>query len=206
MTTGKKAWMTIGIAIINIAVFIVLEGIGNTEDGSWMIGFGAMYVPLFQNGEYYRIITSMFLHFGFHHLANNMFMLFVLGYQLEFETGKWRFLCIYLLSGIGGNLVSMWSEIQTSEYAVSAGASGAIFGMIGALLYIAIRSGGRIGNLTWRGILVMIFITFYYGFTSTGIDVMAHAGGLVCGFLSAMLLYRKNNRKSCSISGIGSQV
>ena len=87
MTTGKKAWMTIGIAAINIAVFLVLECIGNTENGAWMLKAGAMYVPLFESGQYYRVITSMFLHFGFHHLVNNMFMLFVLGSQVEFETG-----------------------------------------------------------------------------------------------------------------------
>ena len=166
MTTGKKAWMTIGIAAINIAVFLVLECIGNTENGAWMLKAGAMYVPLFESGQYYRVITSMFLHFGFHHLVNNMFMLFVLGSQVEFETGKLRFLCIYMLSGIGGNLFSMLNEIQTADYAVSAGASGAIFGMVGALLYIAIRNGGRIGSLTWKGILVMILVTSSISVTS----------------------------------------
>lgn len=206
MTTEKKAWMTIGIAAINMVVFFILECIGNTENGSWMLKAGAMYVPLFKSGQYYRIVTSMFLHFGFHHLVNNMFMLLILGSQVEFETGKLRFLCIYMLSGIGGNLFSMWSEIQTADYAVSAGASGAIFGMVGALLYIAIRNGGRIGSLTWKGILVMILVTSYYGFTSAGIDVMAHIGGLVCGFISAVFFYRKRYRKGSSASGIGSQV
>ena len=83
MTTGKKAWMTIGIAAINIAVFLVLECIGNTENGAWMLKAGAMYVPLFESGQYYRIITSMFLHFGPQHLGNNMLVLFVLGGRLE---------------------------------------------------------------------------------------------------------------------------
>lgn len=206
MTTGKKAWMTIGIAAINIAVFLVLECTGNTENGAWMLKAGAMYVPLFESGQYYRVITSMFLHFGFHHLVNNMFMLFVLGSQVELETGKLRFLCIYMLSGIGGNLFSMLNEIQTADYAVSAGASGAIFGMVGDLLYIAIRNGGRIGSMTWKGILVMILVTSYYGVTTSGIDVMAHIGGLICGFISSIFLYRKNYRKGSSASDIGSQI
>lgn len=192
----KVKQMSLFMAVINVVVFILMECIGDTEDGSWMLRHGAMYVPFVLNGEYYRIITSMFLHFGFEHLVNNMFMLLLLGRQLEYEVGNVRFLCIYLLSGIGGNLLSMWSEIRISEYSVSAGASGAVFGIIGALFYIAIRNGGRIGELTGRGLLVMIFISFYYGFTSSGIDVLAHAGGLATGFLCAVFLYRKRNTKS----------
>lgn len=201
MEAGKIKQMSVVIAVVNVIVFFVLEWLGNTEDSTWMLQHGAMYVPYILDGEYYRIITSMFLHFGFEHLANNMFMLFVLGHYLEYETGKARFLCIYLLSGIGGNLLSMWNEIRLSEYPVSAGASGAVFGIIGALFYIAVRNGGRIGDLTGRGLIVMIVISFYYGFTSDGIDVLAHAGGLLTGFLCAVFLYRKRNSKSRACSG-----
>lgn len=196
MEIRKIKQMSVLIAVINVAIFLMLECIGNTEDGSWMLQCGAMYVPSVLDGEYYRIVTSMFLHFGFTHLVNNMFMLLLLGHQLEYEIGKVKFVCIYLLSGIGGNLLSMWSEVRLSEYSVSAGASGAIFGIIGALFYIAVCNGGRIGELTGRGILVMIVISFYYGFTSSGIDVLAHAGGLATGFFCAVLLYRKRDAKS----------
>ena len=86
------------------------------------------------------------------------------------------------------------------EYAISAGASGAIFGVIGALLYVAIRNKGRIGDISGRGILFMIALSLYYGFSSGGVDNMAHIGGLAAGFVLSVLLYRKKDRKYRSVS------
>ena len=101
---------------------------------------------------------------------------------------------------MGGNILSAWWDIQTGEYAVSAGASGAIFGLIGALLYVAIRNRGRIGDISGKGIIFMIILSLYYGFTSTGVDNMAHIGGVLSGFLLSILLYWKRNRKSRAYS------
>lgn len=97
---------------------------------------------------------------------------------------------------MGGNVLSAWWEVITADYAISAGASGAIFGIIGALLYIAIRNHGRIGEISGRGLIFMIVISLYYGFSSGGVDNMAHIGGLLTGFVSGVLLYWKRNRKS----------
>ena len=91
--------------------------------------------------------------------------------------------------------MSAWWEIQTADYAISAGASGAVFGLIGTLLYVAIRNHGRVGEISGRGIVFMIIVSLYYGFTSSGVDNMAHIGGLVTGFLLGVLLYWKYNRK-----------
>ena len=166
-----------------------------------MLEHGAMYVPLMiAQGEYYRLFTSMFLHFGFDHLLNNMVTLVLSGWNLEIEIGKIKLLLIYILSGLGGNILSAWWDIQTGEYAVSAGASGAIFGLIGALLYVAIRNRGRIGDISGKGIIFMIILSLYYGFTSTGVDNMAHIGGVLSGFLLSILLYWKRNRKSRAYS------
>ena len=88
----------------------------------------------------------------------------------------------------------MW-DIWTYDFAVSAGASGAIFGIIGALLYIAIRNRGRIGNVTGRGLIFMIVLSLYYGFTSSGVDNFAHIGGLLSGFILSILVYRKPESK-----------
>ena len=106
-----------------------------------------------------------------------------------------KYLLIYLLSGLGGSLLSMVYMLKTGDMAVSAGASGAIFGVIGALLYLVIRNKGRIGTLTTRGLVLMIALCLYYGFTATGVDNWCHIGGLVMGFLLAVLLYRGNPRK-----------
>lgn len=187
---------TVLLAAVNVIVFIVLTSRGMTEDGAFLLEHGAMYVlNVTEQGEYYRLFTSMFLHFGFEHLMNNMVVLVLIGWNLEREIGAVKYLIIYILSGLGGNLLSAWWEILTAGYAISAGASGAVFGLIGALLYAAIRNHGRIGEVSGRGIVFMIIVSLYYGFTSSGVDNMAHIGGLVTGFLSAVLLYRKHNRK-----------
>lgn len=196
MMYRKKAPCTIALVGINVIVFFLLTFQGMTEDPMFMLGHGAMYVPMvLEKGEFYRLFTSMFLHFGFSHLMNNMLTLGLLGWQLELEIGTIKFAVIYLLSGLGGNVLSGLYEFQTADYAVSAGASGAIFGIIGALLYIAIRNHGRVGNVSGRGILFMIILSLYYGFTSTGIDNLAHIGGLVTGFLCGILLYWKRYSK-----------
>ena len=138
------------------------------------------------------MFTSLFLHFGIAHLINNMLKLFVLGSTLESVIGKIKFLLLYLVAGLGGNVLSIWLSIQIGKYSVSAGASGAIFGIIGALLYIVIRNRGRVGTLTSKGMLFMIVISLYYGFTSAGIDNYAHIGGLITGVIMAILIYRKS--------------
>ena len=184
------------IAGMNIAVFFVLSFRGMTEDAGFLLENGASYAPyILERGEYYRLFTSMFLHFVFEHLMNNMLMLLVIGWNLERELGKIRFLLIYLLSGLCGNVLSLWWDVHTGSYAVAAGASGAVFGIIGALLYVAIRNHGRVGNVTGRGLLFMAVMSLYYGFTSEGVDNFAHIGGLLSGFLLAVLLYWKTKRK-----------
>ena len=184
------------IAGMNIAVFFVLSFRGMTEDAGFLLENGASYAPyILERGEYYRLFTSMFLHFGFEHLMNNMLMLLVIGWNLERELGKIRFLLIYLLSGLCGNVLSLWWDVHTGSYAVAAGASGAVFGIIGALLYVAIRNHGRVGNVTGRGLLFMAVMSLYYGFTSEGVDNFAHIGGLLSGFLLAVLLYWNTKRK-----------
>ena len=197
----KRQKCTIILIVINVIVFLALSFQGMTEDAEFMLEHGAMYVPYMMGGEeYYRLFTSMFMHFDMDHLMNNMIMLGAIGWNLEYEIGKIRFLIIYFASGLCGNILSAYGDIITNEYAVSAGASGAVFGIIGALLYVAIRNKGRIGNVSSRGIVLMIILSMYYGITSSGVDNLAHAGGLIGGFLLAVLLYWKRKRKCCSDS------
>ncbi len=194
MRNKPEAPCTVALIVINVAVFFIMSLFGNTEDAMFMLEHGAMFEPLItQDHEYYRIITSMFLHFGIEHLLNNMVILGALGWNLELETGKIRFLIIYLVSGIGGNLLSLYLGVSSAEYAVSAGASGAIFGLMGALLYVAARNRGRMGRISGKGVLFMIALSLYFGITSSGVDNAAHIGGLLCGFILAVILYRKKN-------------
>lgn len=192
MKQEKKAVCTIALVAINVAVFIILSFIGRTENAEFMLRYGAMYEPYIVEGrEYYRFITSMFLHFGIDHITNNMVMLGALGWNLEMEIGRFRFLVIYLLSGLGGNLISFWMNMRSSENVVSAGASGAIFGLMGALLYVVIINKGQIGQITKRGMLFMLALSLYFGFTSAGVDNWAHVGGLVSGLILAAVLCRR---------------
>ncbi|MCU6748085.1 rhomboid family intramembrane serine protease [Faecalicatena acetigenes] len=197
MNKNQKAVCTTGLIIVNIAVFLLLTLFGRTEDAAFMLDHGAMYEPYIIEGhEYYRIFTSLFLHFGINHLLNNMVILGAIGWNLEMEVGRIRFLIIYFISGIGGNLVSLYFNILQETNVVSAGASGAIFGLMGALLYIVIINRGRVGRLTGRGMIFMVILSLYFGATSSGVDNFAHFGGLVFGFLTAVCLYYK--RKKCA--------
>ena len=200
MQQTRKPIITIILVSVNVLIFIWLSLFGMTEDAAYMLQHGAMYLPLVvEKGEYYRMFTCIFLHFGFQHLMNNMMMLFFLGSILEEELGWWRYGVLYIISGIGGNVLSALYDLRTGYYVVSAGASGAIFGIIGALFLIIIRNRGRIGNLSGRGMLFMVACSLYHGFTSTGIDNMAHIGGIITGFLVAVVLYRKHDRKRSTL-------
>ena len=200
MQQTRKPIITIILVSVNVLIFIWLSLFGMTEDAAYMLQHGAMYLPLVvEKGEYYRMFTCIFLHFGFQHLMNNMMMLFFLGSILEEELGWWRYGVLYIISGIGGNVLSALYDLRTGYYVVSAGASGAIFGIIGALFLIIIKNRGRIGNLSGRGMLFMVACSLYHGFTSTGIDNMAHIGGIINGFLVAVVLYRKHDRKRSTL-------
>ncbi len=188
--------ISILLVAVNVLVFFILSLSGDTEDASFMAEHGAMY-PSFvlEDGEWYRMFTSMFLHFGIVHLMNNMVMLFFAGRYLEEAVGRLWYLLIYLLAGLGGNLVSLFVMQQTNDVAVSAGASGAIFGVIGGLLCVAIINRGRFENLTTRGLILMIALSLYYGFTSTGVDNWCHVGGLICGFVLTAVLFPYRSRR-----------
>ncbi|HJA65676.1 rhomboid family intramembrane serine protease [Lachnoclostridium sp. An169] len=196
MRKMPEAVCTVSLIIVNVVVFLIMTIFGNTEDTMYMLEHGAMYGPYVTEGhEYYRLVTCIFLHFGIEHLVNNMVLLGALGWNLELETGKIRFLIIYFVSGIGGNIFSLFWDQMHGQFAVSAGASGAIYGLMGALVYVVIANRGRLGRLSSRGMLFMVALSFYFGFTSSGVDNTAHIGGLVCGFLLAVILYRRKKNE-----------
>lgn len=194
---GPLNWMNLLMIGLNILVFVVLESIGNTEDAGFMLKWGAAYTPLILDGEWYRIFTSMFMHFGFSHLMNNMVLLLFLGDTLEGILGKWKYLVIYLGGGLLGNLLSLFMDCRvgmTGEMAVSAGASGAVFAVIGGIFTILLRDRERIQDMTARRVFFMILLTLYHGFQSAGVDNAAHLGGVLGGMFLTLILYRKRYR------------
>ena len=120
-----------------------------------------------------------------------MLLLIFLGDTLEKTVGKLRYLIIYLLGGLAGNIVSIWAGLRGGDYAVSAGASGAIFAVIGALIWIVFKNKGRLEGYSTQRLLLMAGLSVINGLMETGIDNWAHIGGLAGGFLLAVLLYRK---------------
>ena len=137
-----------------------------------------VYGPLIKAGQYYRIITGAFLHGGILHLAFNCYALYVIGSQLESYLGKVRYLIIYLFSAVTASLFSM---IFNSNPSI--GASGAIFGLMGALVYFGYHYRVYLGNVLKSQIIPLILFNLLIGALSTGIDNFAHIGGLIGGLL-----------------------
>lgn len=201
MEVIKKNPATWAVIIINGLVFLLVELTGGSENIENMLRWGAEFAPLIQqDGEYYRLFTCMFLHFGLAHLGNNMLVLYFVGETLEREAGKLRFLVIYLGGGLGASFLSYYADIRENSAAVSAGASGAVFAVMGAVLWILIINRGRVENLTIRQMAFMAGLSLYFGFTSTGVDNTAHVGGLVVGFLLAVLIYRPRKKPEIPVA------
>lgn len=196
---GKIPWVTIGLAVANVAVFLFLEWLGNTNDSMFMFRHGASYPDaVVQDGEWWRMVTCTFLHFGMEHLLNNMLLLICLGVRLEDYCGKIRFSLIYLISAVGSSALSLWNMLQSGDYAVSAGASGAIYGLAGALLVIAIKNRGKVEGLTTRDLLILLVLSIYFGFTTANVDNWGHIGGMLAGAIAALFLSPRKKKRNRS--------
>ncbi len=187
----RMACVNLTIIAVNFMYFAYLEIVGDTENSVFMIEHGAMFLPAVLDGEYWRLLTAVFMHFGISHIINNMLILYVLGDNLERALGAVKYLILYLACGIGANAVSLWFDMRSAQISVSAGASGAVFGVIGGLLYAVGVNRGRLEDLSTRQLAVMAVLALYFGFTSTGVNNIAHIAGLVIGIIMGFILYRK---------------
>lgn len=182
--TKKRPVITYALIIINVLVFLAMYIFGKgSEDTLTLLLFGANYPVLVRAGDYYRLITSAFLHVGLLHLIFNNYALYVIGSQLESFLGKAKFLIIYLVSAICGSLMSMlFSD------GISVGASGAIFGLLGSLLYFGYNYRVYLGTVLKSQIIPLIILNLIIGFITPGIDNAAHIGGLLGGLGMTMAL------------------
>lgn len=196
MYNRKNSVVNWCIIALNIVFFLFLEIAGSTEDAALMLRYGAVYMPyITEYKEYWRLLTSVFMHFGISHLLNNMIVLFMIGDNLERALGHIKYLIFYLVCGVGANVISLFVENITDSYSVSAGASGAIFGVMGGLLWAVIANRGRLEDLTSQRMGIFIVLSLYYGFVSTGVNNAAHVGGAVTGFLLSIIMYKKKRRR-----------
>ena len=182
--------VTFILVAINIIVFIVLELMGSTNDGEFMLLNGAMNPSLvLYEHEWYRLFTCMFMHFGIEHLANNMLLLFLLGQIFERAVGTTRFLGIYLGSGLAGSFLSFFYMCLMGKNDIVAGASGAIFGIIGGMIIVVIFNKGKYSGISTKRMVFMALLTLYFGFTTAGTDNVGHLGGLVAGIIFTTITY-----------------
>lgn len=201
----KKPIITYALLISNIIMFLMTvlsEGNLFNISPKLLYEFGGLvnYQNMKSPIELYRLITSMFLHAGIIHLAFNMYALYILGPQLESFFGKIKYTLIYLLSGIIGGLTSM---IFQQDTIVSVGASGAIFGLIGAFIFFGYHHRVYFGTVIKSQIIPLLLINIVLGFTMSGINMFAHLGGLVGGVLSAKAVGVKyKTSTSDNINGI----
>ena len=172
------------LVAVNVLVFLLCNFSGEIL---YNIGILDTYHVVIEK-EYGRSLWAMFLHSGINHLFNNMLILFFLGAMLEKEVGHVRYGILYFLSGIGGNILSLWVKAVNNDPSGSVGASGAIFGLDGVLLAMVFFSGRQMENVTLPRVLLMILYSLYTGFTGQNIDNAAHVGGLLTGFATAGIM------------------
>lgn len=185
-----KPRFTYVFLLVQVVVFILMEFMGGSTNSATLIKFGAKFNPLMLEGEWWRFFTPIFLHIGFLHLFMNSLALFYMGPLVERIFGNVRFMFIYLLAGFLGTLASFVTSPN-----LSAGASGAIFGCFGALLYFGVMYPKLFFRTMGMNILFVIGLNLVFGFTVQGIDNAGHIGGLVGGFIAAGITHFPKVRK-----------
>ncbi|MDO4292308.1 MAG: rhomboid family intramembrane serine protease [Eubacteriales bacterium] len=176
--------------LVGINVIVFLAGTVAPKLGSWMTAQGSFSVVylLYGQGGAYRLVTSAFLHADIEHLINNMLLLYCCGDIVERSLGRLRFLILYFGSAVCGNLLSAAFELSTGSFYSSIGASGAVFGLTGALLFLVIARSRAAAHISLQRALIAVFLSLYAGFAGAYVNNAAHVGGLLSGFLLGFLL------------------
>ncbi|MDT7014250.1 rhomboid family intramembrane serine protease [Lactobacillus sp. PFC-70] len=180
----QTPYVTVGLIGLMVIVFLAMTLAGGSTNGSVLIEFGAKLNPLIQQGQWWRLVTPIFLHIGFTHILMNMITLYFVGMQLEAAFGHGRYLAIFLVSGIGGNVASFCFSDS-----LSAGASTAIFGLFGAFMMLgeSFWQNPVIRSLA-RTFLAFVVMNLAFDVFTPGIDLAGHVGGLFAGFFVAYLV------------------
>ena len=189
----EKPTLITYIIIGILALIYLISFINNSNEIIYNYGVNGI---LIRSGEYYRLLTGTFIHTDIIHLFCNLYALFIIGKQIENFYGKGKFIIIYLISAICGSLLSICMHDM-----YSIGASGAIFGLLGSLLYFGYHYRVYFGSVIVSKILPIVIINLFIGFMISGIDNFAHIGGLVGGILISMAVGIGNKKNSTNING-----
>lgn len=184
-------------AIMALCTILYLISVFSNSIGNTLLYYGANIRDFVLRGEVYRLITYSFLHAGVFHIACNMYSLYIIGKEIENKYGSWKFLIIYFVSALTGGLLSSAFNVS-----ISVGASGAIFGLLGSLLYFGYSYRLYLKDSLIKQIIPVIILNLVIGFSSSNIDNACHIGGLIGGYLISMLLGLDKDNKKDRINGI----
>ncbi|PTM59696.1 rhomboid family intramembrane serine protease [Desmospora activa] len=179
-----------GILFLQTLLFLLMTLSGGSTNTAVLLRFGALEETLLTQGEWWRLITPIFLHIGLMHFLFNSFALYLLGPQLEWLFGRLYFMALYLLTGIMGNLATVY----VGDSYISAGASGSIYGLFGVYLYLFLFRRGSMDPDTGKGLLALVGINILFSLIVPNINLVAHLGGLFAGMMLAGPLLRMKQR------------
>ncbi len=187
--------VTIALVLVNIAVYVFMQVHGGASESNRYFIAGVLDGPdVLQRGQWYRIVTSAFMHEGLPHIALNMFALFQLGTFVETMLGGWRMFVVYAISLVGGGL----AVVYFSPDVPTLGASGAIFGLFGALFAIGLRMG-KPGRALISQTVPVLALNLVFTFAVPFISKAAHLGGLFSGFAAGFLFYAMRRRAPAAL-------
>lgn len=189
---SKSLIITIALIAINVLIYIISSLISGSIadiDAMTLLRMGAKYNPYINRGEIWRLFTSTFLHGGIIHITCNMYSLYAVGGQVERIYGKVKYILIYILSALGASALSYLLDPRS----LSVGASGAIFGVFGALLVYVIKAKDRLNKGALVNLLAVLGLNLYIGLTIPNIDNFAHIGGLVTGIITSIICVQDVN-------------
>lgn len=190
----KPLFVTYALIVINVIIYL-LSLVNILDINAFSMSYDAV-----RAGEWWRIITAAFFHNGAIHLFCNMYSLYIIGTQLETVLGKCKFGVVYLVSAV---VASLFSAVLHGSGVASIGASGAIFGLMGAMLYFGYHYRLYLGSVMTSQIVPIILLNLFIGFMIPGVDNFAHVGGLVGGLFTGMVVGVKGKSdKSDTINGV----
>jgi rhomboid protease GluP len=187
--------VTPALVIINLIMYLLCVYMSHIVGDFYLesklsINLSAIY----NNHEYYRLLSSMFIHFGFMHLFGNMIILVALGARIEAILGKLNYILVYIATGFVAAFASYVHCFYNHTYDYAAGASGAIFGLLGVLVAVALANRGKVKDLSLMNMILLTIITIVDGYMSEGIDNIAHIAGFVAGLVAGALLMLNNQK------------
>jgi membrane associated rhomboid family serine protease len=185
---GTDALVTKALIAINVAIYLIttVQGNGLDAPGGSLWNNWALYGPLVHHGDWWRLITAAFLHASIVHIAFNMLALWWIGAPVEQYLGRARFVGLYLVAGLAGSA----GALVASPNAVTVGASGAIFGILGAMLILEWQATGRLGGNAMTLIVLNLVIGFAFNGVGGNISIGGHVGGLIGGILATLAFAR----------------